>query len=232
MDARTLSKLPGASSQETRIPTILPEPRSTTCLKSPTPGTPWFRQVSGSMILCNALLGQFLASNITWSRLDCFCAPRVARGRFHCLAQNYACYHGPKPFHTLIAEIPKLWFPCSLSDVCRRSGHDRGFTARRPNSETHRRWKSALFRARKICRLARNLTSAHTSRMPAVTGVLPSATYSSKLLGMAKQLDRLRTATWNAIMPRKGGRCRTMTLGHCQRVSLAYQSVLSTSARG
>ena len=43
--------------------------------------------------------------------------------------------------------------------------------------------------------------------------MLPSATYSSKLLGMApSQLDRLRTATASALMPKKGGRCRTTTL--------------------
>ena len=104
-------------------------------------------------------------------------------------------------------------FPVHSAMSAADLGIDRGFAARRRIPKHTRRWKGALFRARKICRLARNLTSSRTTRMLAVTGMLPSATYSSKLLGMAtSQLDRLRTATVSALMPRKAGRCRTTTL--------------------
>ena len=110
----------------------------------------------------------------------------------------------------LVQKYRTSGFPVHSAMSAADLGIDRGFAARRRIPKHTRRWKSAFFPARKICRLARNLTSARTTRMLAVTGMLPSATYSSKLLGMApSQLDRLRTATVNALMPRKRGWCRT-----------------------
>ena len=64
-------------------------------------------------------------------------------------------------------------FPVHSAMSAADLGIDRGFAARRRIPKHTRRWKSALVRARKICRLARDLTSARTTRMLAVTGMLP-----------------------------------------------------------
>ena len=113
----------------------------------------------------------------------------------------------------LVQKYRTSGFPVHSALSAADLGIDRGFAARRRIPKHTKRGKNAWLRARKISRIARNLTSTRITRMLAVTGMLSSATYSSKLLGMApSQLDRLRTATVNALMPRKGGRCRTTTL--------------------
>ena len=144
MDARSLSKLPGASSQVTRTPTILPELHCTICLKSPIPNTPWFKQGNGWTILCNALLGQFLASNITWSRLDCLCsegcARQVSRSRpkLHLLPLTEAFAHAwcrnTEPLVSLFTQrCPlQIWV------------FDRGFYGPQSNSETHQTMEKCL----------------------------------------------------------------------------------------
>ena len=165
------------------------------------------------MILCNVLLDQFLAFNVIWRKQDFLCSEGCARqvSRSHpkqpWLPQTEA---SPHVWCRNIEPLASLFSPRCLLLTWVLIG---GVATRRRIPKHTRRWKSALVRARKISRLAQNLTSARTTRMLAVTGMLPSATYASKLLGMApSQLDRFRTATVNALMPRKGGRCRTTTL--------------------
>ena len=108
-------------------------------------------------------------------------------------------------------------------------GIDRGFAARRRISKHTRRWKSALFRAKKICRLARNLTSARTTRMLAVTGRRTSATYSRGPVGHGP----LATGS----PPNGHGECSHASQGrpvphNDVGVRLASQLVLSSSAHG
>ena len=84
----------------------------------------------------------------------------------------------------LVQRFRTAGFPVHSALTAADLGIDRGFATRRRTPKHTKRWKNAWLRAKKIPRLARNLTSARTTRMLAVTGMLPSATYASKLLGM------------------------------------------------
>ena len=165
--------------------------------------------------------------------LDCLCS--------ECCARQDSRYR-PKPRLLPRTEaFPHVWrrnrtsgFPVHSAMSAADLGIDRGFAARRRIPKHTRRWKSALVRARKICRLARNQTSARTTRMLAVTGMHPSATYSSKLLGMAPR-------NWIAFgQPQSTHSCHAREVDAAQlrwplpweRASLESQLVSSSSDRG
>ena len=70
----------------------------------------------------------------------------------------------------LVQEFRTAGFPVHSALTAADLGVDRGFATRRRIPKHTKRWKNAWLRAKKISRLARNLTSARTTRMLAVTG--------------------------------------------------------------
>ena len=148
------------------------------------------------------------------------CAQRVARGRFHDLAQDHAGDYGSRPLHSAM----------SAADL----GIDRGFAARRRIPKHTRRWKSALIRARKISRLARNLTSARTTRMLAVTAFSPQPHTPANFWAWLPR-------NWTAFgLPQSTHSCHGREVDAAQqrlplpwvRASLESLLVLSSSDRG